>query len=193
MTLFKLALVAFIYSISTISIASNVDGKLSTYYDSGSKLADKIYKDGVPIGTWKSWYENGNSHSITKFLDNTGQIEKINAFYESGALLYSGVATINTRKDDKGMLTKVSKCSARIFNKGDGSKWHNKYELNISSFYEDGSCEDEEKFPDNIHRVLAQIYFKISDKSTENVYDFPWHRLWGTVPKFLRERELDSK
>ena len=191
MTLFKLALVAFIYSISTISIASNVDGKLSTYYDSGSKLADKIYKDGVPIGTWKSWYENGNSHSITKFLDNTGQIEKVNAFYESGALLYSGAATINTRKDDKGMLTKVSKCSARIFNKGDGSQWHNKYELNISSFYEDGSCEEEA--PENIHKIMEQLYFRISDKTTENVYDFPWHRLWGTVPKFIKERELDSK
>ena len=169
-------------------MANNIDGKVSTYYDSGSKLADKTYEDGVPIGNWKSWYENGNSHTNIKFLDGTGQIEKINVLYESGALMYSGVATINTRKDDKGMLTKVSKCGARVFNKGDGSNWYNKYELNLLSYYEDGSCEDEEKFPDNIHRVLAQIYFKISDKSTENVYDFPWHRLWGTVPKFLREK-----
>ena len=182
--------IALLFSLQQ-SIAAIPDGKVTTYYDNGSKMADKIYKDGIPIGTWKSWYDNGNSHSITKFLDNTGQIEKINAFYESGALLYSGVATINTRKDDKGMLTKVSKCSARIFNKGDGSKWHNKYELNISSFYEDGSCEEEA--PENIHKIMEQLYFRISDKTTENVYDFPWHRLWGTVPKFIRERESDSK
>ena len=191
MTLLKLALVAFICSISTISIANNIDGKVSTYYDSGAKMGDKTYKDGIPIGTWKSWYEDGSSQATIKFLDDTGQIEKIEALYESGALMYSGAATLSIGEDDKGTVMTVGKCSARSTKKDDGSKWYNKYELNHSSFYKDGSCE--EAIPDNIHRVVAQLYFRVTDETTGKVYDFPWNGLWGTVPKFLRERELDSK
>ena len=187
MTLFKLALVAFIYSISTISIASNVDGKLSTYYDSGSKMADKIYKDGVPIGTWRSWYENGNTQSATKFLDDTGQIEILFVWYKNGVLMYSGAAYVSNRKGEESSIMSSSKCIAKSIKKDDGGKWYNKYELKYVTYYEDGRCIEPST------QNIDKLYLRLTDETTGNIYDFPWNQLWGTVPKFLREKESDSK
>jgi len=175
-----------------IVLESNVDGKVSTYYDNGNKMTDKQYSNGVPIGTWKAWHENGSESATVIFLDNTGQIEKVEAKYPSGALLYKGIASIRSQEEkDKGMVIYLGECSGRATMKGNGDKWYNKYELNFSSFYEDGSCEEAVK--GNMRRAITQLYLKTTDKTTGNIYDFPWNQLWGTVPKFLREKESDSK
>jgi len=49
-----------LFSLSSFSEdASPPDGKVTLYYEDGSKKGIKEYKDGQPIGTWMSWYKDG--------------------------------------------------------------------------------------------------------------------------------------
>ena len=178
---------------SQLSLAGQTpDGKMSTYYDNGAKKSDKFYRGGVPVGVWSSWYKSGNPQTTVKFLDETGQIEKIDVLYESGSVMYTGVATVSKEPGEKEMtITFIDRCSAKSTKKGNGSKWYNKYELSHSSFYEDGSCE--EAIQGNMYRAVAQLYFRVVDKTTGNVYDFPQYKQWGTVHDYLKKKESDSK
>jgi len=189
------ALITLTFLISLLGIQPSLanqipDGKVSTYYDNGNKKADKQYSDGVPIGTWKSWYKGGEPHATIIFLDDTGQIKEIEARYLSGALLFKGIATIKEslkEKQEKYMTIKFGKeCKGIASKKDDGNKWYSNYELEFYSFYEDGSCE--QAVADNMHRLIAQMYIRITDITTGNVYDFPWNKMWGTVPNYLKEK-----
>jgi len=192
MNLLKIILSGFFIITSATSVAGEANGDVSIYYDNGTKKADKTYKSGLPIGTWSSWYENGNLQTVVKFLDETGQIEKIDALYESGSVMYTGVATVSKEPGEKEMtITFIDRCSAKSTKKGNGSRWYNKYELHHSSFYEDGSCEEAKE--GNMHRATGQLYFRIIDETTEKVYDFPWYKQWDRVFDFLKKKEDDSK
>ena len=159
------------------SIAATPDGKVTTYYDNGNKKADKHYKDGTPVGDWKSWHTNGKSYISMSFLGDTGQIEKVDMLYPDGALYYSGVATKAVSKAGK----PKKKCGAIVTSKGpkdtDGV-----YHFNIQSYYQDGTCEKAEK--GNMMRVIARLYFSINDETTGNRYNFPW----GERPEFIKEK-----
>lgn len=188
--LITMLLAAFLTAFSMVSLADDgkiPNGKIMTYYEDGSKKADKQYKNGVPIGFWESWHKDGSPHTIINFLGDTGQIEKIEARYPSGALMYKGVASIRSRKEEnKDTMIYFGECSARATMKGNGDKWYNKYELKFSSFYEDGSCEKTAK--DSIYRAITQLYIRLDDVTTGETYDFPWNKLWGTVPSHLRKK-----
>lgn len=57
-----------IYAFSTVAIASGVaDDKIVKYHDNGSKSIEKQYKNGLPIGEWRSWYPDGKIKSIIEF------------------------------------------------------------------------------------------------------------------------------
>lgn len=188
MKFLKFALVILVSSLTSYTVFSNelLNGKFTSYFDDGSKKSDRFYKDSVPIGTWKSWYNNGNLQSVVEFLDSTGQIEKVEMLHKDGSLMFKGVATINNKPGDPEMtIAFVSDCSARTSMKGDGSKWYNKYELNHSSYYEDGSCEKAKE--GNMTKTIAQLYFRANDNLTNKTYDFPWYQLWDTVFDYLKK------
>jgi hypothetical protein len=196
--LITMLLAAFLTAFSMVSLAADgkiPNGKIMTYYEDGSKKADKQYKNGVPIGFWESWHKDGSPHTIINFLGDTGQIEKIEARYPSGALLFKGSAQIKEslkEKQEKYSTIKFGKgCKAIASKFNDGSQWYSNYELELYSFYEDGTCE--QAVLDNMHRLIAQMYMRIYDITTGNVYDFPWNEMWGTVPSFIKKRGDDSK
>ncbi len=168
-------LIALLTAQSSLA-AQAPNGKVFTYYEDGSKKANKYYKNGTPVGTWETWHNNGKSDIVVNFLGDTGQIERVEARYPSGALMYKGIASIINQENK---TTEVGKCSGR-------TKWHNQYELNFSSYYEDGSCE--ERYMGNLRRVMAQLYFRLNDLTTGETYDFPWYQLQGTVPNYLKKK-----
>jgi hypothetical protein len=196
----KLTMIVFLAICSTVSLANmdkkfdgSSDGKVVTYYKNGSKMADKLYKDGTPVGIWKSWYDNGKIHTEIKFLGNTGQIEKIEVRHPNGALMYKGIATIKDslkEKDEKYMTVSLSECRGIASKTDDGSKWYNEYELDYYSYYEDGTCEKITK--DNLHQAYSSLYFRANDITTGKTYDFPWFELWDSVPDFLNKKKSDK-
>lgn len=171
--------IALLFSLQQ-SIAATPDGKVTTYYDNGSKKADKHYKGGIPVGDWKSWHTNGRSYTSMSFLGDTGQIENIQVLFPDGALRYKG-ETI------KGNAQKADKECKRVWSsKGNGSNWYDNYYLVVYNYHQDGTCEKAEK--GNMIRTISSTYMTITDDTTGNKYDFPWWELTGTIPAFLREK-----
>jgi len=89
------------------------DGKMTLYYEDGSKEVEKEYKKGQPIGTWNIWYKNGERWGSVTFkntalpdYDYSSQIVKVEVRYpdEDNTLRYKGeqfsLKLINTENDD---------------------------------------------------------------------------------------------
>jgi len=89
------------------------DGKITLYYEDGSKEVEKEYKKGQPIGTWNIWYKNGERWGSVTFkntalpdYDYSSQIVKVEVRYpdEDNTLRYKGeqfaLKLINTKNDD---------------------------------------------------------------------------------------------
>ncbi len=86
--------------------ATPPDGKMTLYYEDGSKRAHMEYKDGQPIGIWTGWHKNGKIRSTAVFkvisqadiIDRTGKftpaIVDIEARYpnENNSVRFKGVA-----------------------------------------------------------------------------------------------------
>lgn len=105
--------------LATISIAIQAktitppDGKMTLYYEDGSKEVEKEYKKGQPIGTWNIWYKNGERWGSVTFKNTalpdyaySSQIVKVEVRYsdEDNTLRYKGeqfaLKLINTENDD---------------------------------------------------------------------------------------------
>jgi len=89
------------------------DGKMTLYYEDGSKEVEKEYKKGQPIGIWNIWYKNGERWGSVTFkntalpdYDYSSQIVKVEVRYsdEDNTLRYKGeqfaLKLINTENDD---------------------------------------------------------------------------------------------
>jgi len=190
-----LTVVMVLFAQSSISrTADNVmpHGKLIAYYENGLLKSEKYYKYGTPVGTWKLWHENGKLHSKVTFLDTTGQIGKLESRYPSGKLLFKGEAKINNkikeRKEENMLISFDKNCRAVASKKGDGHQWYSNYELEFYSFYENGVCE--EAVIETMSKRFAQMYIRFIDADTGNEYDFPWHKAWDSVPKFLDRDDI---
>ncbi len=177
-------------SISKTSDSVMPHGKLVIHYDNGLIKSEKHYKYGIPVGNWKSWYENGKFHSNVTFLDETGHIKKLEHRYPSGALLYKGEARIDSKmksKKEEHMTISFDKgCGGIASKRGDGEQWYSNYELEFYSFYKDGTCE--EGVIETMLKRYSQMYIRFTDVDTGNEYDFPWHKTWDTVPDHLKEK-----
>ena len=176
------------------SIAVVLDGKVTTHYDNGTQKNEKHYKNGIPVGDWKSWYEDGEKYIYTSFYGEKGQIKKIEALYPNGALYYSGFVT-------KAGISKVdseydfdnhpiyfnfdNKCGVVVLYK-DSKDADNIYQFNILSYRQDGTCEKAEK--GNMAKAIARSYFLITDEATNTGYNFPW----GELPTFINKSTIND-
>jgi antitoxin component YwqK of YwqJK toxin-antitoxin module len=91
----KLTTIAILAAISlTLHAGSTIplDGKMTIYYEDGSKRAHMEYKDGQPIGIWTGWHKNGKIRAQTVFED--GRIIDIEGRYpnENNSVRFKGVA-----------------------------------------------------------------------------------------------------
>jgi len=105
--------------LATISIAIQAktttppDGKMTLYYEDGSKEMEKEYKKGQPIGIWNVWYKNGERWGSVTFentalpgYDYSSEIVKVEVRYpdEDNTLRYKGeqfaLKLINTENND---------------------------------------------------------------------------------------------
>jgi hypothetical protein len=73
------------------TLTSNSSVELQTsYYDSGQKMSEGKMWDGLEIGEWTSWHENGNVQSIGHYLE--GQKDSLWQWHdEAGILTGSGM------------------------------------------------------------------------------------------------------
>ena len=111
------ALVIILLATMSLSIQAKTiippDGKMTLYYEDGSKEMEKEYKKGQPIGTWNIWYKNGERWGSVTFkntalpdYDYSSQIVKVEVRYpdEDNTLRYKGeqfaLKLINTENND---------------------------------------------------------------------------------------------
>jgi len=98
---------------SATTTATPPDGKMTLYYEDGSKKIEKEYKYGQPFGTWTSWYDNGEIWGTIVFentalpdYDRNSDIVKIELRYsdEDNTIRFRGEQfaqkLINTENND---------------------------------------------------------------------------------------------
>jgi len=89
------------------------DGKMTLYYEDGSKKIEKEYKYGQPFGTWTRWYDNGEiwgtivfKNTVLPDYDRNSDIVKIELRYsdEDNTIRFRGEQfahkLINTENND---------------------------------------------------------------------------------------------
>lgn len=53
-----------------ISKSSIIEGKYTTYHKNGNKDIEGVYKEGIRIGVWRSWYLSGKLHAESTYKEN---------------------------------------------------------------------------------------------------------------------------
>lgn len=91
------------------------DGYFMSYSNSGRLIAEGFYKDNMPIGVWKTWYENGKARQESIY-DQSGEVYqrfRVKSFWDSlgNPLTVNGNGAYFLEDDDemiiaKGTLTK---------------------------------------------------------------------------------------
>ena len=135
------------------------DGKMTLYYEDGSKKTDRQYKDGLPIGTWKRWYENGKIWGVIKF-------ERISL---SDYKPHHSIVKIELRYSDKDntIRYKGEAFANKLINieNNDGSPSIMPMWDFISHYYDDkGHIREENEYAINL-----------TDSTTGKIYEFPWN------------------
>ena len=65
-------------------------GTETTWYPSGAKEWERRFKNGEPVGTWKSWYEDGQARSEATF--DAGVLGTMSFWHANGRLAAQGPA-----------------------------------------------------------------------------------------------------
>ena len=135
------------------------DGKMTLYYEDGSKKVEKQYKDGLPIGTWKRWYENGKIWGVIKF-------ERISL---SDYKPHHSIVKIELRysDEDNTIRYKGEAFANKLINieNNDGSPSIMPMWDFISHYYDDkGHIREENEYAINL-----------TDSITGKIYEFPWN------------------
>ncbi len=139
------------------------DGKMALYYEDGSKKVEKQYKDGRPIGTWRSWYQSGAKRAITTFESGIHKDSKVtfmrnvSVWYEDGTRNYLGTSNpTNYKEVDK--------------DTGKPKGWlSGTFEANL--YDEEGRIVDPRISYKDDSRVFE---VEITDSTTDKLYCFPW-------------------
>jgi hypothetical protein len=202
-TTLLIASIALFSSISTANINKTPDGEITTYHDNGAKKVEKLYKNGIPIGNWKSWYEGGKPYADINFLNQTGHIESIQVFYTTGELFYLG-ETFKKGSADAKVNKNCFKGVSELKSEAD-ERWYESYIMKSYRFNKDGSCVGALK--SSVDELFAN-YATINDSTTGAIYDFPWLKTankWNdkeslncaadriTINSMMREMEPSNK
>lgn len=138
------------------SESSSPHEKLITYYPNGNKKAEKYYQNSMPVGMWRSWYEDGTKHAVVQFLGNSGLIEGIGVFYPSGKVMFMGEAKLKDNLES--MNPDIRQNYTQRFDR-----------------YSEASGEN--IVGESVIKSFDDIYpnrFSFKDESTGEIYTFPW-------------------
>ena len=92
----------------------NEEGLNTDYYDNGKKRIKGEIKNGLRMGLWQAWYENGNLWSECEYTDGKKNGKSV-TYYENGLVRYSGFCKNDKDTgewsyfDEKGNLVKSVK------------------------------------------------------------------------------------
>lgn len=143
----------------TLADSPALNGKVFLYYDNGLKKIEKEYKDGMPIGTWKGWHQNGNISIVANFeniaLDGYSpnhQITKIEVRYpdQDSTIRFKGEAFA-------AMLLNIQ-------NKNGNSLTMPMWDFLYQSYNKQGE-------PNKAKELKS---FELTDANSGVVYTFPW-------------------
>ncbi|SMN17500.1 hypothetical protein CRYPA_17 [uncultured Candidatus Thioglobus sp.] len=144
----------------TLQAASTTppDGKMTLYYEDGSKKIEKKYKDGRPVGTWTRWYENGKIWGVVDF--ETATLSD----YEP----HSSIVKIDMRYSDKDNSIRYKGeafKSKLVWTKDNSGKDElmPMWDYISNSYGQDGNILEEEEF-----------VVELTDDLTGKMYHFPW-------------------
>ena len=143
--------------------AAPPDGKMTLYYEDGSKKSVKEYKDGQPIGTWMVWYADGKVQNKAVF-----QVASSSEIKSKTGNFTSAIVDVEVRyqnKDNsirfKGISFHLNKLTSQI----NGETVHYPtWTHMIRSYDEDGNVRKENK----------EEAFGIEDTLTGITYTMPW-------------------
>ncbi|MFM7295976.1 MAG: toxin-antitoxin system YwqK family antitoxin, partial [Planctomycetota bacterium] len=68
------------------------------YFPNGQKEHEREYREGEPVGTWLSWWSNGNPRS--EVPNGTREPEATRWWHETGALECSGLSRGGVREGE---------------------------------------------------------------------------------------------
>lgn len=89
-------------------IDGEIDSLFLRYYENGQKMYDGLYSSGVPIGTHRSWYDNGNLEFEMLFEDEAIKEKKMYSY--NGQLVYKRSSYpdhfLDERWNENGELTR---------------------------------------------------------------------------------------
>lgn len=71
-------------------------GRDTSFYANGAKEHEREYREGEPVGTWRSWWPNGNPRS--EVPNGTSEPVLTRWWHENGALEWSGLARGGVRE-----------------------------------------------------------------------------------------------
>ena len=162
----KLTTIAILAAISlTLHAGSTIplDGKMTIYYEDGSKRAHMEYKDGQPIGIWTGWHKNGKIRSTAAFkvISQADIIERTGKFTAAIVDIEARYPNENNSVRFKGIAFHHSKINYT----DDGSV----VKFPMWSFLHESYNENGEVDLDTPHESV-----RITDPKTGAEYGFPW-------------------
>jgi len=143
--------------------ATPPDGKMTIYYEDGSKRAYMEYKDGQPIGVWTAWHKNGKirSTAVFKVISQADIIERTGRFTSAIVDIEARYPNKNNSVRFKGIAFHHSKINYT----DDGSV----VKFPMWSFLHESYNENGDVDLDTPHEAV-----RITDPNTGVEHWFPW-------------------